>query len=167
MGLMDKLQANVEAQAKETGDNDALRAKQQQDEIDRHYAEAEQAKQRRLKQLKLETQAYQFKQMAEKDFRKQDEMELQNIQAQILEKDTEEYNEIERQKSLDKKLRLFQHRQEVESQIASRAGQRVPEMSDAEAKMNSQLLGLVDRALSVRDERIAAQMESEIRGGEY
>merc|ERR1719181_1286292 len=74
--LMDKLQANVAQQAKESGDNDALRAQMQADESDRHYAEAERVKQQRLKQLRLETQAYLFKQMAEKDSRKNDEKDL-------------------------------------------------------------------------------------------
>merc|ERR1719217_22520 len=68
--LMDKLQANVSQQAKEAGDNDATRAKMQADEQEKHYAEAERIKQERLKQLRLETQAYLFKQMAEKDNRK-------------------------------------------------------------------------------------------------
>merc|ERR1719310_1997929 len=100
---MDKIQANVAQQAKEAGDNDANRANMQADERDRHYAEAERIKQERLKQLRLETQAYLFKQMAEKDNRKNEEKDLQNIQSQILERDTEEYNEIERQKIIDKR----------------------------------------------------------------
>merc|ERR1719440_1683560 len=83
--LMDKLQANVSQQAKAAGDNDAMRAKAQADEMDNHYAEAERVKQTRLKQLRLETQAYLFKQMAEKDGRKNEEKDLQNIQSQILE----------------------------------------------------------------------------------
>merc|ERR1719375_1253273 len=100
---VDGKQANVEQQAKEAGDNDAVRAQMQADEADKHYAEAERVKQQRLKQLRLETQAYLFKQMAEKDNRKNEDKELQNIQAQILERDTEEYNDIERQKMVDKK----------------------------------------------------------------
>merc|ERR1719482_1947801 len=103
--LMDKLQANVAQQAKEAGDNDHLRAKMQADEQEKHYAEAERIKQERLKQLRLETQAYLFKQMAEKDNRKNEEKDLQNIQSQILERDTEEYNEIEREKLVTKKIR--------------------------------------------------------------
>merc|ERR550514_1735400 len=58
--LMEKLQANVAQQAKESGDNDALRAKMQADEQEKHYNEAERIKQSRLKQLRLETQAYLF-----------------------------------------------------------------------------------------------------------
>merc|ERR1719482_1741035 len=153
--LMDKLQANVQQQAKESGDNDAKRARMQADERDRHYAEAERVKQQRLKQLRLETQAYLFKQMAEKDSRKNDEKDLQNIQAQILERDTEEYNQIEREKLVAKKIRNFEHRKEIEGQILMRSKQSVPEMSEAEIKMNRQLLNLVNRTLAVRDEREA------------
>lgn len=154
--LMEKLQANVAQQAKDSGDNDAKRAAAQQEEVDRHYAEAERVKQQRLKQLRLETQAYLFKQMAEKDNKKNEEKELQNIQAMILERDTEEYNEIEREKIINKRLQLFDHRKEVEGQIQSRSMQRVPEMSEAEIKINRNLLNLVNRTLAVRDERNAA-----------
>lgn len=153
--LMDKLQANVSQQAKEAGDNDAQRAQMQADEADKHYSEAERVKQGRLKQLRLETQAYLFKQMAEKDSRKNDEKDLQNIQAQILERDTEEYNEIEREKIVSKKIRNYEHRKELEQQILARSKQSVPEMSEAEVKMNRQLLNLVNRTLTVRDEREA------------
>merc|ERR1719398_281587 len=111
---MEKLQANVQEQAQAAGDNDAKRAKAQADEMDAHYAEAERVKQQRLKQLRLETQAYLFKQMAEKDSRKNDEKDLQNIQAQILERDTEEYNEIEREKLISKKMRNWEHRKGLE-----------------------------------------------------
>merc|ERR1711903_359163 len=138
--LMDKLQANVQQQAKESGDNDAKRAAAQQEEMDTRYAEAERVKQGRLKQLRFETQAYLFKQMAEKDGRKNEEKELQNIQAQILERDTEEYNEIEREKLINRKIRNFEHRKEIEGQIVARSKQSVPEMSEAEVKMNRQLL---------------------------
>merc|ERR1719183_1030236 len=151
--LMEKLQANVAQQAKESGDNDAMRANAQQEEMDRHYAEAERVKQQRLKQLRLETQAYLFKQMAEKDSRKNDDKDLQNIQSQILERDTEEYNEIEREKLVSKKIRNFEHRKEIEGQIVHRSKQSVPEMSEQEVKMNRQLLNLVNRTLAVRDER--------------
>jgi hypothetical protein len=151
--LMEKLQANVAQQAKDSGDNDAKRAAAQQEEVDRHYAEAERVKQQRLKQLRLETQAYLFKQMAEKDNKKNEEKELQNIQSQILERDTEEYNEIEREKLINKRVRNFEHRKEIEGQIQSRSLQSVPEMSEAEIKMNRNLLNLVNRTLAVRDER--------------
>lgn len=164
--LMDKLQANVAAQAKDAGDNDALRAQKQQDEMDRHYAEAERVKQQRLKQLRLETQAYLFKQMAEKDGRKDEDKELQNIQAQILERDTEEYNDIEREKVNNRRIRNFEHRKELERQIEQRSKVRVPEMSEAEMKMNKNLLTLVDKTLQVRDQRAMAAMD-EYEAEEY
>merc|ERR1719356_1429013 len=78
--LMSKLQDNVDGIKKGAGDNDAARASAQQEEMDRHFFEAENVKQNRLKQLKLENQRYLLKQMEEKDARKDDDKELQNIQ---------------------------------------------------------------------------------------
>jgi len=150
--LMAKLQDGVDRQKQEAGDNDARRAAQQQEEMDRHYAEAEKMKQSRLKQLRFETQAYLFKQMAEKDSRKDDDKDLQNIQAQILARDTEEYNEIEHEKTTNKKIRNYEHRKELEEQIAIKAQQRVPRMSEQEVKINRQLLNLVHKTLKARDE---------------
>jgi hypothetical protein len=152
--LMEKLQANVAAQAKDAGDNDAQRANAQQAEMDRHYFEAEKTKMQRLKQMRLENQAYLLRQMGEKDGRQDEERTLANIQSQILERDTSEYNEIERQKAVDKRLRNFDNRQEIERQISCRAGQRAPEMSDAEIAMNKPLLGLVHRTLTARDDEM-------------
>merc|ERR1711920_658201 len=86
--LMQKLQENVAAVQKGAGDNDAQRANAQQEEMDRHFFEAESLKQQRLKQLRLENQAYLLKQMEEKDTRGDEEKELQNIQAQILKRDS-------------------------------------------------------------------------------
>jgi len=158
--LMDKLQANVVAQAKDAGDNDAKRANLQQAEMDRHYFEAEKTKMQRLKQMRLENQAYIMRQMGEKDGRKEEERTLANIQAQILEKDTEEYNEIERQKAIERRIRNFEHRQELEKQISIRAGQRVAEMSQAEMDLNRPLLNLVHRTLQERDNAAAEGMEA-------
>eukprot|EP00929_Paragymnodinium_shiwhaense_P011380 TRINITY_DN116_c0_g1_i1.p1 TRINITY_DN116_c0_g1~~TRINITY_DN116_c0_g1_i1.p1 ORF type:complete len:508 (+),score=169.36 TRINITY_DN116_c0_g1_i1:127-1650(+) len=152
--LMEKLQANVAAQAKDAGDNDAQRANAQQAEMDRHYFEAEKTKQQRLKQMRLENQAYLMRQMGEKDGRKEEDRTLANIQASILERDTEEYNEIERQKAVDRRIRNFEHRQELEKQISCRAGQRAPEMSEAEIAMNKPLLQLVHRTLEQRDDQM-------------
>merc|ERR1739848_32564 len=90
--------------------------------------------------------------MGEKDGRKDEERGLSNIQAQILEKDTEEYNEIERQKAVDRRIRNFENRKELERQISTRACQRAPEMSEAEIAMNKPLLGLVHRTLHARDQ---------------
>merc|ERR1712048_884343 len=103
--LMKKLQENVAAVQKGAGDNDAQRANAQQEEMDRHFFHAEGVKQQRLKQLRLENQAYLLKQMEEKDVRKEDERQLTNIQAHILYKDTEEYNQIETQKVIDRRNR--------------------------------------------------------------
>merc|ERR1712194_341296 len=75
--LMKKLQANVDGIKKGAGDNDAARAAAQQDEMDRHFFEAEGVKQNRLKQMRLENQSYLLRQVDEKDGRKEDERDLQ------------------------------------------------------------------------------------------
>jgi len=149
--LMEKLMGNVQEQTKNAGDNDAQRANAQQDEMDRHYFEAEKAKQTRLKQMRSENQAYLIKQMGEKDGRKGDDRQLGDIQAQILQTDTDEYNQIERQKAVDKRIRNFEHRQDLEKQIEHRSGVRAPAMSSEEVSMNRPLLSLVERTLNTRD----------------
>merc|ERR1711948_98497 len=64
--LMTQLQVSVDQIQKQTRDNDVARATQQMEEMDRHFFEAEQMKQTRLRQLKLENQAYLLKQSQEK-----------------------------------------------------------------------------------------------------
>eukprot|EP00927_Polykrikos_kofoidii_P076508 TRINITY_DN73589_c0_g1_i1.p1 TRINITY_DN73589_c0_g1~~TRINITY_DN73589_c0_g1_i1.p1 ORF type:complete len:522 (-),score=125.78 TRINITY_DN73589_c0_g1_i1:179-1681(-) len=162
--LMDKLQANVAEQAKSAGDNDAQRANAQQAEMDSHYFEAEKTKMQRLKQMKLENQAYLLRQMGEKDGRKEEERMLANIQSQILQRDTDEYNQIERQKAVDKRMRNFENRTDIERQMGARAGQRAPEMSEAEIAMNKPLLQLVHRTLASRDDEMNEALEM---GSEY
>merc|ERR1711972_440220 len=152
--LMQKLQENVAAVQKGAGDNDAMRANAQQEEMDRHFFEAESLKQARLKQLRLENQAYLLKQMEEKDMRSEEDKELQNIQAMILKRDTQEYNEIEKQKIVDRRIRNLEHRKDIEKQMEYKMRQSAPEMSEAEIQMNKPLLNLVNRTLDERDQQM-------------
>jgi len=152
--LMQKLQENVAAVQKGAGDNDAQRANAQQEEMDRHFFEAESLKQARLKQLRLENQAYLLKQMEEKDGRGEEDKELQNIQAMILRRDTQEYNEIEKQKIVDRRIRNLEHRKDIEKQMEYKMRQSQPEMSEAEIQMNKPLLHLVNRTLDERDKQM-------------
>merc|ERR1711972_1106178 len=149
--LMKKLQENVAAVQKGAGDNDAQRALAQQEEMDRHFFEAEALKQQRLKQLRVENQSYLLKQMEEKDERKDEDKQLQHIQAHILTKDTEEYNEIERRKTVDRRLRNVEHRKDIEKQMEYKHSVSVPQMSEIEMKLNKPLLNLVNRTLENRD----------------
>merc|ERR1712226_626693 len=156
--LMQKLQENVAAVQKGAGDNDAQRANAQQEEMDRHFFEAESLKQQRLKQLRLGNQAYLLKQMEEKDTRGDEEKELQNIQAQILKRDSDEYNEIEKQKMVDRHIRNLENRKEIEKQMEYKMRQSAVEMSDAEIQMNKPLLHLVNRTLQERDSQMYASI---------
>mmetsp|Transcript_46386 Transcript_46386/g.110479 ORF Transcript_46386/g.110479 Transcript_46386/m.110479 type:complete len:504 (-) Transcript_46386:222-1733(-) len=159
--LMAKMQENVAQIAKESGDNDAQRAAKQQEEMDRHAYEAEKCKQDRLKQMKLETQAYLVKQMGERDWRKAEERELQQIQAEMLARDSEEYYEMERRKAFNKKQQQLEHRQEIEKQIHYRAGQKAVVMSEDEIKLNKGLLKLVESTLTHRDKQLSRAQESD------
>jgi len=152
--LMENLLATTMESAKDAGDLDAQRANAQQAEMDSHFFQAEKTKMGRLKQMRLENQNYLCRQMGEKDGRREDERTLSNIQCQIQTKDTDEYNEIERHKAVDTRLRNFDHRQELEKQIAAKAGVRPPDMSKHETALNKPLLKLVHRTLKVRDEEV-------------
>merc|ERR1711865_1001695 len=98
-------------------------------------------------------QSFLFKQMAEKDEKKEQALELKRLQASILEADTQEYMQMEKQKSEDRRVRNVEHRILLEEQIADRAKEpaRKYQMSGAEVKMNRQLLDLVDKTLDERD----------------
>merc|ERR1719230_778565 len=123
--------------------------------MDRHFFEAESMKQQRLKQLKLENQAYLLKQAEEKKSRQQEDRQLQDIQAQILKHDTAEFHEIERVKQLEKKNLFLEHRKELEDQIKYRQNLSFPTMSAEEMKMNAPLLNLVQRSLANKEEQQA------------
>merc|ERR1712060_1528 len=154
--LMAKLQANVDGIKKGAGDNDAKRAAAQQEEMDRHFFEAEKVKQNRLQQMRLENQAYLMKQMDEKDARKEDERDLQNIQAQILIQDTSEYNQMEKDKVINRRRRLVEHSNDIKKQMVHKLAQSHPTMTDAEIQMNKPLLDLVHRTLDERDSKTPA-----------
>merc|ERR1711904_690721 len=160
--LMEKMKENVQKQQKKKGDEDARRAAKQKEEADARAIEMERNKEEKLKQMRHETQNFLFKQMAEKDEKKEQALELKRLQASILEADTQEYMQMEKQKSHDRRTRNVEHRIELEEQIADRAAEVVRKyaMSGAEVKMNRQLLALVDKTLKERDsylESVAAE----------
>merc|ERR1711939_1300443 len=131
------------------GDEDYRRAAKQKEEADARAIEMERNKEAKLKEMRHDTQSFLFKQMSEKDEKKEQALELKRLQASILEADTQEYMQMEKQKSQDRRLRNIDHRVELEHQIAQRAQepQKKYAMSGAEVKMNRQLLELVDKTL--------------------
>ncbi|CAE8661445.1 unnamed protein product [Polarella glacialis] len=101
--------------------------------------------------MRLENQAYLIKQMDEKGGRNGEDQYLTGIQSQIMERDTQEYNGVEKQKVIDRRLRNIEHSKEVTKQIQFKTEQSVPAMSKAEISMNKPLLKLVNRTLKARD----------------
>jgi len=150
--LMEQMQANVAQVQQAKGDDDERRVRAQQEEADRCAFEAEMNKQSRLKQMKQETQAFLFRQMAEKDDRKNNDLELKGLQASILDADSKEYNSIELQKKVDRRSRNVSHRFELERQMVNNAAQKKPAMTETEVKMNRRLLSLVERTFEGRDD---------------
>merc|ERR1712224_364220 len=151
----------VQKQQKKKGDEDARRAAKQKEEADARAIEMERNKEAKLKEMRHDTQAFLFKQMAEKDEKKEQDLELKRLQASILEADTQEYMQMEKQKSHDRRTRNVEHRIELEEQIADRAAEVVRKyaMSGAEVKMNRQLLDLVDKTLKERDSYLDSHAE--------
>lgn len=150
--LMGQMMSSVGALQKGASTNDARRAAAQQEEMDRHYYEAEGMKQARLKQMKMENAAYLQKQMQEKYERKDDDKQLQMIQAQILKSDTEEYNEIEKRKEELKRIMAEEHSKQVEKQIEWKRAQKATRLSKAEIEMNKPLLRLVKKTIAEKNE---------------
>merc|ERR1711959_439378 len=151
--LMEKMKDNVQKQQQKKGDEDARRAAKQKEEADARAIEMERNKEAKRTEMRYETQNFLFKQMAEKDEKKEQALELKRLQAGILEADTQEYMQMEKQKSHDRRVRNVEHRIQLEDQIATRAkvvSQKYA-MSGAEVKMNRQLLDLVDKTLAERD----------------
>merc|ERR1711918_57974 len=161
--LMEKMKENVQKQQQKKGDEDARRAAKQKEEADARAIEMERNKESKLKEMRHDTQAFLFKQMAEKDDKKGQALELKRLQASILEADTQEYMQMEKQKSHDRRVRNVEHRVELEAQIADRAAvvQRKYAMSGAELKMNRQLLDLVDKTLTELDTYLNSHAEED------
>merc|ERR1711907_475735 len=151
--LMEKMKDNVLKQQQKKGDEDYRRAAKQKEEADLRAIEMERNKEAKLKEMRHETQAFLFKQMAEKDEKKEQALELKRLQASILEADTQEYMQMEKQKASDRRVRNIEHRILLEDQIAERAKEVSNKyaMSGAEINMNRQLLDLVDKTLQERD----------------
>merc|ERR1719353_1875560 len=69
--LMEKMKENVIKQQKAKGDEDARRAAKQKEEADARAIEMERNKAAKLKDMRHDTQSFLFKQMAEKDEKKE------------------------------------------------------------------------------------------------
>jgi len=153
--LMEKMKENVVAQQQAKGDEDARRAQKQKEERDARDVEMERNKAQKLRQMRLETQDFLFAQMEEKEARKAQAVQLKGLQARILEEDTKEYMDMEKQRSLERHRLNLEHRLELDEQMR-RKKQMTQEfkycMSENEVSMNKQLLEVVEKTLKERDD---------------
>jgi hypothetical protein len=146
--LMGKLMDSVQTIKQSAGSEDYKRALLQQEEMDHHYQKAEDTKQNRLKQMRLENQQYLLRQIEEKAGRGEDDKYLQEIQCMIQERDTQEYEDAERRKTIETRVRNHHHRKDLEKQMEYKLAQSVPLMTEGEMLMNKPLLHLVHNTLS-------------------
>merc|ERR1719240_1066698 len=92
--LMEKMKENVVKQQQAKGDEDARRAQKQKEERDARDVE-----------------------MERKEAHKAQAVQLKGLQARILEEDTKEYMDMEKQRSLERHRLNLEHRLELEEQI--------------------------------------------------
>lgn len=132
--------------------DDVLRAMNERKEIEKRLVEMEQNKAQKLTQLKLDTQQFLLQQMQEHDLEKKKLAKSKEVQAEILAKDSEDFNRLEKQEYHTRRQRNIAHRNELETQIEKRRGIRSEAMSAEEIAMNRDLLKKVDRVLSERQQ---------------
>jgi hypothetical protein len=154
--LMEKMKESVFDVQGAKDKADALRAEQQKQASDAKAESDANAKAEKLKQLRLDTQDFLFRQMLEKEDRKEQAYELKRLQATILEQDSQAFETLERQKEQERRRVNVAHRQELDAQIERKRREKEYVMSDAEVKMNKRLLKVVNQTLEGRDEQASA-----------
>merc|ERR1719262_1476873 len=145
--LAEKMKVIVAQQNASKGDLDQQLASRQKEEADARAVAAIQYKEDRLREMRMQNQAFLFQQMAEKEERKKNEKDLKRLQADILEAETKTHLEIEKNRSRARRDKNVAHRQELENQIYKKAHDPMisrDAMSSHEFLMNQQILELAD-----------------------
>jgi len=145
--LAEKMKVIVAEQSKSKGNEDQELANRQKEEADSRANAAIQYKEDRLREMRMQNQAFLFQQMAEKEERKKNEKDLKRLQADILEAETKTHLEIEKNRSRARRDKNVAHRQELENQIYKKAHDPMisrDAMSSHEFLMNQQILELAD-----------------------
>jgi hypothetical protein len=142
--LAEKMKVIVAQQNASKGDLDQQLATRQKEEADARAVACIQYKEDRLREMRMQNQAFLFQQMAEKEERKQNEKDLKKLQADILEAETKSFLEIEKQRSKARRQKNVAHRMDLEDQIQVKAPTSRDAMSTHEYLMNQQILELAD-----------------------
>merc|ERR1712112_180755 len=126
-------------------------AARQRKEMEERLLELERNKTDKLKKMKHDTQNFLLQQIQQHQNDKQHQRDMQRKQYQILEADTEEYNNTQKFESEKRRLRNMKHQEELSLQIHEKRGHKQQAMSVDEIAMNKHLLKKVDRALIARE----------------
>lgn len=117
---------------------------------DKHDAEWEKANQERLAEMRLQTQAYLFQQIQERQTMKEQEQDNRRNWRVAQENNAKQQEAAEKSRDLSRRLRNREHRAELERQIAARIPIELEKevMSECELRLNKQLLQRVTEALA-------------------
>merc|ERR1712112_757997 len=133
---VEAMEKNVISVSRSKDDDAAAQAARQRKEMEERLLELERNKTDKLKKMKHDTQNFLLPQIK---------------QYQILEADTEEYNNTQKFESEKRRLRNMKHQEELSLQIHEKRGHKQQAMSVDEIAMNKHLLKKVDRALIARE----------------
>lgn len=145
--LNDRLGSVLAGEVGKAAEEQAKRAERQRAEKEAITAQNELVRDEKKKRLQQDTQNFLIEQMSEKSKEKSAQREQKYQVGQMLQEDTKEYIEAERERTKKKRERNVGHREELEKQIAARVTQKRHAMSESEAAMNKQLLELVSKTM--------------------
>merc|ERR1719265_372721 len=115
--LAEKMKEIVAQQKVSSGNEDQILANKQKEEADGRAIAALKHKEDRLREMRMENQAFLFQQMKEKEDRKKEEKDLKAMQAQILEAEQKTFLDIEKQRSANRHEKNVAHRTALVAQI--------------------------------------------------
>lgn len=148
---VEAMEKNVISVSRSKDDDAAAQAARQRKEMEERLLELERNKTDKLKKMKHDTQNFLLQQIQQHQNDKQHQRDMQRKQYQILEADTEEYNNTQKFESEKRRLRNMKHQEELSLQIHEKRGHKQQAMSVDEIAMNKHLLKKVDRALIARE----------------
>ena len=152
--LMEKMQQRVAQESKGRLDEDNDRALKQAQEREERAAILERIKHDRQEQLRLKMVASLQQQVQDKQVKKHHDDQLKTVHAMILREDSEVYKGEEERRRQDRLNKLKAYKVELEHQIAQKRDRKIvgkDEMTETEARINKNLLQVVERVMHEKE----------------
>lgn len=145
--LTERMGAAMLENAQKHEEEFAKRAEKQRKEKDEATIKYERERDQNRKKTQQQTQAFLFEQMDEKERDKKARAEQKKKQGAMLQQDTDDYYQSEQMREKSRRDKNFEHRAELEKQIATKAPPKRHAMSESEVAMNKALLELVSKSM--------------------